>query len=466
MGSYGFLCVDGIEVSAIKNGMPSELLALFTDNMLRRRETRAADHYSDASLGDESVQVHELVASGRVIADRLEVFGFPSALALVWLDKELEKRWATIASISARSPDTQAPMQSVLDYLDGYTAQDWLCDLASAWGHPDRGDRLVPGSRDWLLSLIEDWEVRTVLRAVLLALPDAEVRLDLTDLVQGGWLDDRAGELCSEALASMRADAATNAPIIVLTEGRTDIQVLQPALDLLFPHLADLIRFMDYAERPEGGAGALVRTVRAFAAAGVANRVVALFDNDTAATDALRNLDIVELPANIRVLRYPRLDLAADYPTFGPPTADAPSGRLANADVNGLAGAIELYLGRDVLTGRDGALRPVQWRAYIPSMGQYQGEIVDKEALHAAYRVKVDAARRNHARMAEQDWSGVQAILELICGTFVDPTCDHGVPEVSGDRPPRLDDGAPSAGTHAYPSAVRSAKKEIGKAHR
>jgi HEPN/Toprim N-terminal domain 1 len=81
-GSYGFLRVAGIEVSAIKNGMPSEMLALFTDNMLRRRETRAADHYSDASLADQPVQVYELVAPGRVIADRLEVFGFQSAIAL------------------------------------------------------------------------------------------------------------------------------------------------------------------------------------------------------------------------------------------------------------------------------------------------------------------------------------------------------------------------------------------------
>jgi hypothetical protein len=219
----------------------------------------------------------------------------------------------------------------------------------------------------------------------------------------------------------MRADAAAHAPIIVLTEGRSDIQVLQPALDLLYPHLTELIRFMDYAERPEGGAGALVRTVRAFAAAGVANRVVALFDNDTAATDALRNLDVKELPTDIRVLRYPRLELAADYPTLGPPTADAPTGRVARADVNGLAGSIELYLGRDVLTGPDGALRPVQWRTYVTANRQYQGEIVDKAAVHETYRVKVEAARMDSRRIALQDWSGVRAILDLVRAL----SCDH-----------------------------------------
>jgi hypothetical protein len=420
MGSHGELCVDGITIGAFKNEMPSEVLALFTDSMLRSRETTAAEHYGTG--GNEAVEVSELAAPGQVIADRLDLLGFDRAAAIASLDRELEDARARMTNLLNWSPDLDEitrPVLNNLDHLDGYTALDWVRDFPSAPCDPTNyGSPPVPGSRNWLLQHAKSLDTRLALRAVLLALPDGEVRLDFTDLIKGGWLDDALGELCSRALAWMRTDAARHAPIIVLTEGRTDIQVLQPALDLLFPHLADLIRFMDYAERPEGGAGALVRTVRAFAAAGVANRVVALFDNDTAATDALRSLDIAELPPGIRVLRYPPLDIAADYPTLGPPTPDEPGGRLANTDVNGFAGAIELYLGRDVLTGPDGALRPVQWRSYIPGVGQYQGEIAEKAALHAAYRAKVEAARQNPAQMARRDWSGVQAILELIRGAF------------------------------------------------
>ena len=112
------------------------------------------------------------------------------------------------------------------------------------------------------------------------------------------------------------------------------------------------------------------------------------------------------------------VELAADYPTLGPPTSGIPSGGVARADVNGLAGSIELYLGRDVLTGPDGALRPVQWRTYIAGARQYQGEIVDKAAVHDAYRAKVKAAGIDPGLIATQDWSGMRAILDLIRGAF------------------------------------------------
>src|SRR6266511_2600045 len=163
-----------------------------------------------------------------------------------------------------------------------------------------------------------------------------------------------------------------------LTEGRTDAQFLSAALTLLYPHLTDLVSFLDYDHKAEGGAGALVRMVKSFAAAGIANRVVALFDNDTAAADALRALDTSKLPNHVRVLRYPNTSLAAAYPTVGPPTLDAPHGTLAYADVNGLAGSIELYLGRDVLTRPDGHLRPVRWRSLVAGSRAYQGEVTDK----------------------------------------------------------------------------------------
>jgi hypothetical protein len=421
MERFEGLSVDSIAIS----NMPAspEMRAVFTDSMLRRHETTIGDYYADSNpthnpFYDQVMEIYELVAPSQLVADRLDVLGFDRTLTLRALDKALEEArtlyadWAT----ANRPESVQADAREQLTHLDGYTALDWIRDLETAACDPDDGLRSTPGSRSWLLGHIEDLDNRFVLRAVLLALTDAEVRLDISAQV-GGWRD-KPETFCSEGLAAMRATAAMHAPIIVLTEGRTDIQVLQPALDLLYPHLIDLIRFMDYAERPEGGAGALVRTVRAFAAAGVVNRVVALFDNDTAATDALRNLAINELPAGIHILRYPELDLAMDYPTLGPPTADAPTGRLEKANVNGLAGSIELYLGRDVLTGSDGTLRPVQWRSFVPGARQYQGEIVNKEAVLDAYRAKVEAARVNPERMAVQDWSGLQAILELVRSAF------------------------------------------------
>ncbi|MFH8426016.1 hypothetical protein [Streptomyces sp. NPDC018038] len=179
-----------------------------------------------------------------------------------------------------------------------------------------------------------------------------------------------------------------------LREGSSDVAVLEPALTLLYPHLTDVVRFMNYAGNAQGGTGALVTTVRAFCAAHIANPVIALIDNDTAATDALRPLlRDGELPSSIKVLRYPPIELATRYPTLGPPTAEDPAGRISAADVNGLAGSIELYLGRDVLTGTDGTLRPVQWTSYMKGSRQYQGEVVDKREIQTAYRAKLAKAQ-------------------------------------------------------------------------
>ena len=140
-----------------------------------------------------------------------------------------------------------------------------------------------------------------------------------------------------------------------------------------------MVRFLDYERKPEGGASAVLRAVRAFDAAGIANRVVAVLDNDTAAADTLRGYRQSGPSDRIRVMQYPPINLAGQYPTLGPPTMRSPHASIELADVNGLAGSIELYLGRDVLTGQDGNLRPVQWTSFVAGMGRYHGEVTAKQ---------------------------------------------------------------------------------------
>jgi len=66
------------------------------------------------------------------------------------------------------------------------------------------------------------------------------------------------------------------------------------------------------------GAGSLVNIVKAFAGAGIINRAVALFENDTAARAALAGLKSVRLPSKIVVKHLPRLVERESYPTIGP----------------------------------------------------------------------------------------------------------------------------------------------------
>jgi len=146
----------------------------------------------------------------------------------------------------------------------------------------------------------------------------------------------------------------------------------------------------------------------------VIHRVVAVFDNDTAAADGLKILETEELPRHIRVIRYPPFDLAYRYPTLGPPMVDSLQGSLSLADVNGPAGSIELYLGTDVLTRGDGTLRPVQWRSFIPGMSRYQREVIEKDSIHASFRAKYAMALKDHASVKGQDWEGLRIVIDAI----------------------------------------------------
>lgn len=414
MGSYGGLYVGGVTITSIKNRVWPELLSVFTDDMYRTRIAMAAEFYVDTEPG-ATVTAHEFTAPGQTIAERLDLLGFTPDRVRGVIDAHLEvdrgrdRTLSTFPVWDGAYPEFRAQIPREARLRADYAAQEWIADLSSA--DADQAQEAI----EWLLTSTDEVDERFALRAGLLARIDGDVRLDVTDLVGGGWLDDPPVGICASGLSAMRSAAAIHAPVVVLTEGKTDIAVLEPALRLLYPHLSDLVRFMDYGERPAGGAGPLLNTVRSFAAAGIANRVVALFDNDTAASDVLRSLDLARLPDNIRVRQYPALNLAKNYPTLGPPPAQ---GDLAYTDINGLAGSIELYLGQDILALPDGTLRPVQWRSYIPGARQYQGEINGKQALHDAYDDKIRRAENDPSSIPHQDWSGIHAIFDLIFHAF------------------------------------------------
>lgn len=179
--------------------------------------------------------------------------------------------------------------------------------------------------------------------------------------------------------------------------------------------LAGFVNFFDFAgTRAEGGVAALARTVEAFIAAGVANRFVAVADNDTAAHAGLARLKAQPLPARCRVLHYPPLPLLEAYPTLGP-YSDEP----VLADVNERAGSLEMYLGRDVLEGTDDWLMPVQWRSWDPKLRRYQGTLADtdKKTAQERFEAKVEAVRVGRAT-GREDWSGIRAIIDAVVAAF------------------------------------------------
>jgi hypothetical protein len=163
---------------------------------------------------------------------------------------------------------------------------------------------------------------------------------------------------------------------------------------------------MDFGSmKPEGGISALERTVKSFAAAGINNKIIAIFDSDAAGHSAIQRLAAVPLPQNIRIIPLPELPFAKSYPTIGP------QGNTSE-DVNGRACSIELYLGRDVLTD-DGTLAPVIWKGFEQKVKAYQGEVDDKNAIQNRFYNKLKEAR-NDGQKDEHDWLGLKLIFESI----------------------------------------------------
>jgi hypothetical protein len=46
--------------------------------------------------------------------------------------------------------------------------------------------------------------------------------------------------------------------------------------------------------------------------------IIAIFDNDTAAYDSIKNINKSKLPKNITYLTYPDFNYLNSYPTLGP----------------------------------------------------------------------------------------------------------------------------------------------------
>ena len=414
MGSYGSLRVSGYELGSYYGCVDSLVATVFVE----------ADRICRLERTDDVPPIEwtrcAYQCSANIAADRLEVLGFTAKEARKrfedWREQEIRSLGERLTDDDYNDAMLAEILEKELQLLEPLSFDSWLETMASVVNRGihkwDRETVSITELEDFLVShddptfVYPNADSRLFLRAVLLALAsDVTVELDYTDLVYAGYYAV-SDSVVTECRNSLLEKPYGQSNIIILTEGSSDIRILQCALECLLPHLREYINFFDFnATRARGGAPALVDTVKALAAARVSDRFVVLFDNDTAGHEAMRALSGVALPKNIRCFTYPDIDLARAYPTLGP------SGSTV-LDVNGLAGSIELYLGKDVLTVEDSNLVPIQWRGYSESLKRYQGELPNKTGLQARFFELVEQWKANPAQYPARDWSGLRAILE------------------------------------------------------
>jgi hypothetical protein len=432
MGSYSELYVDTYPLFSEKSGVDLELMTVFREKdkriyeqtILERRMALGINEEGDE---DEVITICEYKNSVENIKQRLEVMGFTLDRARREYEQLKIEEIDQLKRIRAdKQNDFALHIKSQEELLDAAIFDDWLSAFKIISGKRlsryTKAEEISTDEQPLLGYIFRGTsyevvfrfpcaDIRTFLRAFLEICPnDAPVIYEISDLVTAGYygLEDK---VCEIALHELTADYPVNEKIIVLTEGSTDRNILEKSLALLYPHLYDYYSFMDFGiSNAPGSAGALVSTIKAFVGSGIANRIVAFFDNDTAAQVALKGLSKTSIPQNIRVLRYPVITYAKSYPTLGP------SG-ISELDINGLACSIELYLGIDVLT-IDGQLVPIQWKGYDVSLNRYQGEIIRKQELQDRFTSKLKDCLDDQSLIAQKDWSAIRLILTELFRAF------------------------------------------------
>lgn len=372
MGSYASFSVDGQEMLWWKNGLSPIVAGLYTkDDIIRGhgktgleliKKYKLSRYGDDYDEEDVDWEITLAVVDVATLRQRLSIYGYNSQQFndtleshIEWLmelqaesDKEMKQYYQDDIDEVQRLKKGETPLKDLSYRL--FERIDFYSESAAIWAILQHED-------------IKDDDVAV---------------LDIDDLVQGGWLNDELENTDSNFLV-LQGEFVSEIPVIV-TEGVTDIKILKKALHTIYPKIENNVRFLDMSFKPENNAAAVVKMIKSFAAAGINNRIIAILDNDAAASEAMTNLPS-HLPANIKVIQYPAIKLMDSYPTIGP------QGKIS-MDVNGLAGSIEMYTGEDVLRGGDGDLELVQWGGYMSRVNKYQGSLINKESVSIRFENK------------------------------------------------------------------------------
>ena len=449
MGTYTNLAVDGYELVTSKSAVIAEVMTLFREYDRKAYRRRVADiESSDSFNGDCDDDFEDVVQYATSVGNacqRLDVMGFTLERSRREYEcirnEELRDLVAIIEETSENGtdPDTDDYYVCRANELRLLTFENYVDAFRDVLRHrlkwyeleKDQVAALDETSQYILQDQHDEWfhfgffchDVRSFLRMALSLIPaEAEVVQDVSALVSSGWYTPTQA-VCDDAIQSLVERYPENAHRILLTEGSRDADILKTALAVLFPHLQGYFTFFDFhGAKTGGGASQLIGVVKAFAAAGVANRVVAVLDNDTAGREARRALKDVTLPKNLAIVHYPVRDWMESYPTLGP------SGSVL-LNVNGTAASIELYLGRDVLE-QNGHLCPVQWAGYSQSLNAYQGELLDKAGALERWRAKAARCLADRSQMIDAEWADLRAVWEQIFAAF--PEAEISTMEAAG----------------------------------
>jgi|LGOV01.1.fsa_nt_gb hypothetical protein len=429
MGSYCDLEFGSKCVLWSKNSVDPVMMSIFTAHDRNYRYEKISQVFPEdyEKEDDTPYAVCEYVSNVSIIKKRLDILGFSlnecEKSLSKYIKSELERyseyvnehEEGDILYELYKSHTLALESANVSSFISAYKSMfektEHLVDAGDQFRKSGGLLGYISDNNDEYALGIPIGDIRYAFRILLECFDDQDsVVLNVNDLIGGGWyeFDDDLVEIAREELTE---NYHYDSKIIILTEGSSDKAILEKSLGILYPQYSPYYTFMDFGiAKGAGGASALVSVVKAFVGAGIRNRIIAIFDNDTAARVARKALATVPLPDNIRVMSYPRYDCLESYPTIGP------SGKH-NLDVNNVAGSIELYLCKQALE-ISGEVSPVQWKGYDQSLSCYQGEVLDKNQIQRQFYDIVEKVEENPDLLSDYDWVGLRLIFDNVFRAF------------------------------------------------
>ena len=390
MGSFSELYISDYPVFSIKNSYYQDVVNLiflksdyheFERPLNERNKITWGDAYSNEK---EIELVKSFYSTAKICLERLELFGVSYKKAKLDFEHALQK--IREDDLYVFTSDKKISFELYLSKIKSIIESK---EKRYENNYNDFDDYLHENELFIEYQSIELglWSILSVVDS------DSKIEYNLTNIIEGGWISEKPKQLINTE------------KIIVLTEGKIDTEFLKICINYFFPHLDGYYHFMDFENsRYEANASRLVHTIKSFVGSGIKNLIIALFDNDSAAKKEIKNLKKVKLPDNIKVLQYPEIEWAKNYPTIGPTG-------IESMDINGLAGSIEMYLGQDCLI-ENGEFIPIQWTGYMDSIDKYQGVILKKEEIQKLFRKK--AKEFDKFSFNINKWKELISIIELI----------------------------------------------------
>lgn len=413
MGTEISLDVAGLSVARSKNRRGLDHGFLFQSDDRRRVPWEDDDHDDDP---DGSLMEMAFTRPLHTVVPRLELLGHTLATAKIDYERVAAVCVEDRRALREEGIDEGLPLElmSFAEFKE-FVTRDAIIDLdeTSSADVSDEGERRMKGryadnsitgrvpttyaydvdgysERSYFGSLIGFLHPYNVLR--LLAENERNLQANVEwrygPLVCSGWAEE--GEFVSDV---RRAQT-----FLIATEGSSDTRIIERAISLLRPEIADFFRFVDMREAyPFTGAGSLVQFARGLAKIDVHNQILFVLDNDAEGVSAHRRISGLALPANMRAATLPELPRFRNFRSRGP------SG-TGTTDINGRAAAIECYL--DLTAGRTSPAEVV-WTAYKRDVDLYQGELKSKEKYTKIFLKRASSSDR-------YDMSGLTAILDMI----------------------------------------------------